>query len=312
MITPKRFAMILVAVLNILYAWMFIVGKFALFTGKPIFMTAVRMMIAGIISSAIYAYHNLFFQTIRKLSMTQWSLIGLLSLTNIYFCNAFELWGLQYLSAGKTAFIYNLGPFFAALLAYFLFSERMTIKKWIGLILGFIGFLPIFLEPSSVIDTSGTLGWLSYAQIALLIASFATVVGWTTMSYMMKKYQLSLFFLNGTSMLFGGLLCFVHAYFFEQRPYIAPGCIEKFIWYAFFMACSQNIVAYNLHAYLLQYYTTTFLTFACFLSSLFAAALGVLLLHEIITLYFFVAIILVLGGLIIFYYEELRQGYIKK
>ncbi len=304
--------MFLLLLLNVLYALMFIIAKFALVTGKPIFMTAIRMMIGGCVSCGIYAYQKSFTQTIHKLSLQAWLLLGLLSLTNIYFCNAFEFWGLQYLSAGKTAFIYNLGPFFAALLSYCIFSEKMTLKKWIGLIVGFMGFLPIFLEKSSIIDSSGMLGWLSYAQIALLIASFATVIGWTTMSYMMKKYNLSLFFLNGLSMILGGVLCCIHAYFFEQSPYITPGYMMSCIAYASLLACSQNIVAYNLHAYLLQKYTTTFLTFACFLSSLFAAILGVLLLDEIITLYFFVAVIVVLSGLILFYYEELRQGYIKK
>ena len=188
--------MLLVLLLNILYAWMFIIAKFALHTSQPVFMTAVRMMIGGGVSLIIYACRSWSWSDIKSITLHQWGLIGLLSVSNIYFCNAFEFWGLQYLSAGKTAFIYNLGPFFAALLAYFLFHEKMTLQKWAGLTLGFIGFLPIFMGPSDVIDTTTQFGFLSLAEIALLIASMATVIGWTMMKILVKENKLSLLFLN--------------------------------------------------------------------------------------------------------------------
>ncbi|MBP6869858.1 DMT family transporter [Candidatus Babeliales bacterium] len=304
--------MILLMILNVLYASMFIFSKYALSTGQPVFMTATRMMIGGVISLAIYSYRSWSWDAIKKISGFDWALIGLLTITNIYFCNAFEYWGLQYLTAGKTAFIYNLGPFFAALLAYFLFAEKMTLYKWIGLILGFVGFLPIFLEPAQSLDTTMTFGPLSLAEIALLIASFATVIGWTTMRLLMNKTHLSLFFLNGLSMVLGSFLCFAHAFLFESTPYIMPGQGIKFLEFACLLAMSQNIIAYNLHAFLLQKYTTTFITFSCFISSVFAAILGVFFLGETISSYFFISMIFVLIGLIIFYQEELRQGYIQK
>ena len=111
-------------------------------------------------------------------------------------------------------------------------------------------------------------------------------------------------------MVLGGLICFAHAYFFETTPYIFPGELWPFIGYACAMALSQNIAAYNIHAYLLTQYTTTFLTFCCFLSSILAAFLGAVLLHEKISMHLIISAILVLAGLVIFYQEELKQGYI--
>jgi len=308
----KVIKMILLVILNIVYAWMFIISKFALTTSQPIFMTAVRMMIGGIVSLGVYAYQSWSWNDIKNIPKNSWGLIGLLSLTNIYFCNAFEFWGLQYLSAGKSAFIYNLGPFFSAFLAYFLFSERMTLYKWIGLTLGFIGFLPIFIEPCQALDVTTTFWIFSLAEIALLIAAMATVIGWTTMKILLQKTKFSLFFLNGVSMLLGGFICFGHAFLFEAQPFVVQGLGGNFIGYAFLMAFSQNIIAYNLHAFLLSKYTTTFITFCCFVSSLLAAFFGVLFLDETISIYFVISVILVLIGLIIFYQEDLRQGYVTK
>ena len=302
--------MFLVLLLNVLYAWMFIIAKFALHTSQPVFMTAVRMMIGGGLSLMMYACTSWSWSDIKSITVHQWGFIGLLSLSNIYFCNAFEFWGLQYLSAGKTAFIYNLGPFFAALLAYFLLSEKMTLQKWAGLMLGFIGFLPIFMEPSDVIDTTTKFGFLSLAEIALLIASMATVIGWTMMRVLVKQKKFSLLFLNGISMVLGGLICFAHSACFEATPYILPGQLWPFFGYAFAMALSQNIAAYNIHAYLLTRYTTTFLTFCGFMSSILATILGAILLHETISMHLVISAILVLSGLVIFYQEELKQGYI--
>lgn len=304
--------MILLIILNILYAWMFIISKFALSTGTPVFMTAVRMMIGGIVTLIIYNYRSSLVTTIKNISRYNWFLIGLLSLTNIYLCNALEYWGLQYLSAGKTAFIYNLGPFFAALLAYFLFSEKMTFYKWFGLLLGFIGFLPIIAEPSQALDTTIQFGFISLADIGILVSAVTTVIGWTIMRYLIKKSDLSSLFLNGLSMIFGSLFCFLHAYLFESMPYIIPGLSLQFLGYALSMALSQNVIAYNLHGFLLKKYTTTLITFSMFISSLLAAILGVFILNETISPYFIVGVILVLVGLIIFYQEELRQGYIQK
>ncbi len=308
--------MILLILLNVLYAWMFIIAKFALYTSKPVFMTAVRIMIGGLVSLIIYRYIKKSWQAcyedIHAITMTQWKLIIGLGISNIYFCNAFEFWGLQYLSAGKTAFIYNMSPFFAALLAYFVFSEKMTLQKWAGLLLGFFGFLPIFLEPSEIIDTTIKFGFVSLAEIALLIASVATVVGWTIVRILMRQKSFSSFLLNGISMIIGGLVCFAHAYLFESAPRVTPGTEWTFLGYVCAMAFSQNIVAYNLHAYLVTRYTTTFLTFFGFLSSILAALFGLILLHESISTNFIISTACVFAGLVIFYQEELRQGYINK
>ncbi|MBV8661035.1 MAG: DMT family transporter [Candidatus Dependentiae bacterium] len=304
--------MILLIILNLLYASMFIFAKFGFDLAQPIFMTGARMTLGGIISLGIYGMYNYSWQDIRSITRSQWNLIGLLSLMNVYFANALEVWGLQYLSVGKTAFIYNLSPFIAALFAYFVFREYMTWQKWLGLTLGFLGFLPIFMGPSDIIDTTLTFGFLSLAEIALLGAAVSSIVGWTIMRLLLKQKAFSVFFLNGISMLVGGILCFIHAFYFESQPFIKPGSISEFIQLALIMAIVKHVIAYNLNSYLLTKYTTTLVAFFSFTASLFAAALGILFFHETISIYFIGSVLCVFAGLVIFYQQELRQGYISR
>jgi drug/metabolite transporter (DMT)-like permease len=304
--------MILLIVLNLLYASMFILAKFSLNVCQPIFMTGARMVLGGVISLLIYGMTSYSWQSIRSITRSQWGLIGLLSLINVYVCNALEMWGLQYLSVGKTAFIYNLTPFFSALLAYFLFSEYMTWQKWLGLSLGFIGFIPILMGPSEVIDTTATFGFLSLAELALLSAAISSVFGWTIMRLLIKERSFSPFFLNGISMVLGGLLCFGHALYFETQPFITSGGFWQFIQLTLAMGILKHVVAYNLNSYLLTKYTTTLVAFFSFTSSLFATVLGILFFNEIVSIYFIISVLCVFTGLMIFYQQELRQGYISK
>jgi drug/metabolite transporter (DMT)-like permease len=304
--------MTLILILNFLYASMFILTKLGLEVSQPMFMTGTRMILGGMLSLGIYAIITKSWKDIRSITTAQWGLIGLVGLINVYSCNALEVWGLKYLSVGKTAFIYNLTPFFSALLAYFVFSEYMTWQKWLGLSLGFIGFIPILIGPSEVIDTTATFGFLSLAELALMGAAISSVLGWTFIRILVKQRRFSPFLLNGISMVLGGLLCFGHALYFETQPFIQPMEISQFIKIVLAMAFFKHVIAYNLGAYLLTKYTTTLMAFFSFTASLFAACLGVLFFHETMSIYFIASILCVFTGLMIFYQEEFRQGYITK
>jgi drug/metabolite transporter (DMT)-like permease len=299
--------------MNLLYASMFIFAKFGLEFGQPIFMTGSRMVLGGVISLCIYGCSKYSWQEIKSINRWQWFLIGLLGVINVYVCNALEIWGLQYLSVGKTAFIYNLTPFISALFAYLVFSEYMTLQKWIGLLLGFIGFIPIFMGPCDVVDTTTRFGLFSLSEIALLIAAVSSIAGWTVMRLLLQqKPSFSPFFLNGLSMLFGGLLCFFHAWYFETQPYIQSEFIWQFLQIVTVLGIVKHVIAYNLNSFLLTKYTTTLVAFFSFTSSLFAAMLGIIFFKESVSLYFISSIICVFIGLMIFYQEELKQGYISR
>ena len=64
------------------------------------------------------------------------------------------------------------------------------------------------------------------------------------------------------------------------------------------------IIGYNLYAHLLSRYSATFLSFAGFMTPLFAAALGWIFLGEMVTWHFFATMAMVLCGLYLFHEKK--------
>lgn len=297
--------MFLIFVLYFLYASIFVVGKFALQVSQPIFLTGVRMVCAGILS---YLIHCTWYgcSQFSKLTRSDWVMIMLLALFNVYITNAGEFWSLQYLSAGKTSFIYNLSPFFVLIFSALLFAEVITYKKVLGMIIGFVSLMPMLMGSSDKIDITRHFGWLSVAEMVMISSSAATALGWVLMRYFMSKQLFTPYFLNGVSLTLGGIMCLLHAWLFELRPFVMTGNIQEFMMYMLVMMFIQNIVAYNLHAYLLRFHTATLIALMSFIMPLMTMIMGYVALSEPITLQFFLCSGGVLVGLLVFYQEELR------
>lgn len=293
--------MVSVIFVYIVFALVFPLGKAACNYVEPVFLTGVRMLLAGAIL--------LFYQYFRNKFVFQWNkktILLLLGLTvfNIYLTNVPEFWGLQYLNPAKACFIYNITPFFAALLSYFIFGEIITRNKWLGLFIGIIGFLPILLHESSAERQIGGIAFLSWPELALILAALSTVIGWVSMRYLIKTSKCSLITANGLSMILSSFLIFPTSLLVEKwEPYpFTDG--SMFISYLLILTLLSNIVAYNLYGALLRKYTATFMSFAGLISPLFAAFFSWLFLGEIVSWHFFVSAGIVFLGLYIFYREE--------
>src|SRR3989344_6378366 len=105
----------LVTLMYALWSSMFSLGKLALEHAPPLFLTAARMLLAGLLLMIYLFLKDRWFNRKKALSRFKWTWkqfcsIALLGLFSIYLANAFEFWSLQRLSAAKTCFIYSLSP----------------------------------------------------------------------------------------------------------------------------------------------------------------------------------------------------------
>jgi drug/metabolite transporter (DMT)-like permease len=128
----------LVTMMYAMWSSMFSLGKMALAHSTPLFLTSARMLLAGVVLLAFARWQGKI-----KLSLKQVVSLSVLAFFSIYLTNALEFWSLQHLTAAKTCFIYSLSPFFAALFSYLHFGEKMSARKWVGMLVGFIGFIPV-------------------------------------------------------------------------------------------------------------------------------------------------------------------------
>lgn len=298
--------MVYVILLYALFALVFPLNKAAVQGIQPIFFTGLRMVLAG---SLLVGYS--FFverRSIRHFSRNDWGSIILLTVFNIYLTNVLEIWGLQFLSSSKAAFMYNLSPFFSAFISYIVFAERMTRWKWVGLLVGFAGTLPLLLQSSAAEKLSGSLWCFSWGETALLGAALSTVIGWITMR--------SWLFKGNCPILANGISMFLSAPFILCTSSLLEGgwaprehlSLQLILFYLIAVTFISHIVAYNMYGILLKKYTATYLTFAGFMTPILVALFGWLFLSEPITFQFIISSLVVLTGLFCFYKEEVQAS----
>lgn len=293
----------------------FSLAKIALEVSPPIFLTAFRMLLAGVLLLGYLCIRKASF----KFNLKQWALLGLLSVFSIYLTNAFEFWGLQQLTAAKTCFIYSLSPFFAALFSYLHFGEKMNGRKWIGMLVGFLGFIPLLATQKGADELVTNIPFLSWPELAMVGASICTAYGWILLRLIVnpsetkeKQSPVSPLMANGISMFLGGLLALGHSFLIDSwNPMpIAASSFGPFLQSVIFMTLISNILCYNLYGYLLKKFTATFLSFMGLLSPIFASLNSWFFLGEQPSAIIFLSTAIVSLGLWMIYSAELRQGYI--
>jgi drug/metabolite transporter (DMT)-like permease len=317
--------MIFVLVLYILQSLTFTISKTALEYAAPIFFVGVRMSLGGIFLLG-YMYflnrHNWYFN-----KKNIWLIIQI-SFFNIYLSFILELWGLQYVSSSKDCFLLGLSPFVTALFEWRFLDEHMTIKKWMGLLIGFVGFFPILLKETPLEEMVGSFFFISLPELAILGAAIADAYALILIRGLVLKEHYFPVMINGITDFLGGFAALITSLIIEKRPLVKfPPYAMEISWahlpciqyifgdlgakivplafYILLLILLVNVIFYNFYIYLLKKYSATFLSFVGFSAPLFAAFFGWLFLGESISWEFFISVFVVGFGLYIFYQDEL-------
>jgi drug/metabolite transporter (DMT)-like permease len=288
-----------------LFAAVFTVSKEALYYASPFFLVGFRMCIAGAIMLAIAAIRD---RKSLRLPRNLWGKMVLLAITNIYLTNVFEFWGLKYLTAFKTCFLYSLSPFLSALFSFLFLQETMTKKKWIGFIIGFLGFMPILLHQTSTEAGGGTVALFSLPELAVLLAVITSSLGWITLRFFVGKNNISPLVSNGYSMSIGGIMALIHSLAMESWNPIPVQSMMPFLVCSTVLIVVSNGICYNLAGHILKRLSATFMSFVGLTTPLFTALFGFLFLNENTPLSFWISYIIVILGLVVFYEEELQRA----
>lgn len=302
-------SLLLVVGLFALWSSVFSFGKVMLAFASPALITGLRMLLSGLVLLVFLCLKDRKWTFPRLRDLLPIALLGLLS---IYLTNVLEFWGLQYLTSAKTCFIYSLSPFFAALLSYLHFKEKMTIKKALGLLLGFVGIIPALSIQEGFRDLWNLQSLLTLPVLAVAGAAFFSVYGWVLMRVLVKTEKVSPVLANSYSMLIGGVLALGHALISADRVSfsLTPGSFSAFSKNLLLMTLLYNLICYNLYGFLLKKYTATFLSFMGLLSPFFASFYGLIFLGEPLSPSLFYSTGILTLGLWLVYGEELRQGYL--
>lgn len=303
--------MILPPLLYFFWSLAFPIGKKLLEVSPPIFLTGARM----ILGAAFLLGFMAFFQKkmFKKISSKGWLAIFLLGFLSIFLSNILEFWSLKNLSSAKTCFLFSLSPFLTAILSYFHFKEKMTFKKWLGIGVGMLGFIPVLMTSTGDEASFSSFFALSLPELSMFAAVFFAVYGWIILRILVKDEDIAPPLANGISMLLGGGLSILASFFIDSwSPVPISGtAYGSFAGILVFLTILSNIICYNLYGYLLRRYTATILSFFGLLSPIFTSIHGYFILGEPISPTIFFSTAIVLCGLKLVYSEELKLGYIK-
>lgn len=294
--------MFLVFALYALFASVFTLAKDALHYTEPLFLVGSRMVAAG---TLLLSYHLFIQKKSLYIPAKDWAIFGAFAFSAIYFTNILEFWGLQYLTSFKTCFLYSLSPFISALFSYWIFKERLSSNKWLGLYIGVCGMVPILLQQTNQEELSGEIWLFSWAELAVLTAAICSVYGWIQLKQTVQRGY-SPILSNGIAMLLGGGIALVHSWCVEPWSPLPISDYPHFILSTCALIVVSNLICYNLYGYLLAHYSATFMAFAGLTTPLFTSLFGWFFLQETVSWPFFLSLAILSTGLTVFHREELK------
>jgi len=304
--------MVLVIIMYALFASTFTLGKAALAYVSPFLLIGIRMMLGG---GLLLGYYRWIKKEKIVIAVQDYSLFLRIIIFHIFCAYTLEFWALSYVTSAKACLLYNLSPFITAVFSYFLFAEKLSSRQIVGLIIGFLGFIPILIAQTPLEKIGLHVGFISIYEIALILSVTASAYGWMMVKNLMHR-NYHLIMINGIGMAGGGILALILSLVMEgalgirQATTVVPQLVgwvgvagERLIMlsgYCLSLVVIANIIGYNLYGYLLTRYSATFLSFAGFMTPLFAAFLGWIFLGEQVTWHFFATISMVILGLYLF------------
>lgn len=305
--------MLLILILYVLFASTFTLGKIAIEYIPPILFIAIRMSFAGLL---LLGYQYFFNRSQWRYDWRDTSAFAQIAVFLMFIAFVAEFWALQYVSAAKACLLYNLSPFATALLAYLLLAEKLTKKQWCGLIIGFLGFIPIIMQQTGMEQLTVHIGVLSMPELFLLVAVVSSCYGWIIMKQLVKERAYSAIMVNGVTMLWAGILSLITSFVIEGNPRIYAAqsplydlspyhyALLMVIFCTISLVLIAHVVCFNLYSVLLKRYSVTFISFAGFTTPLFAALLDWIVFGQVISIAFFATVGFVMIGLYLFYQDE--------
>ncbi|EKD48757.1 MAG: hypothetical protein ACD_64C00147G0001 [uncultured bacterium] len=272
---------------------------------SPTVLTAIRMLSSGVLLFAVNHFRN----TIPlNLNPRFWLYNGQI-IVAIFLKYQLRNWSLAYMPASKMSFFLNITPFIVALFAYVAFNDKLTLKQWIGLAIGFLGMIPLIITSSSGEQGLGEFLYVSWAELALLGAVCVEAYSMIMTRILIRDHKQSVILSNGIRMLGAGALA-LGIIGTTDIPFEINDIGQFTLWMTALVLLS-NVICHNYRLHLYKYYSVTFLAFTDFISPLFTAFYSWMFLNETIGWHYAVSAVIVIFGLYIFYKDELKAIYVK-
>ena len=213
---------------------------------------------------------------------------GLINFTGNY---VFVYWGQQYIDTGLASVLFSVMPFFVLLLSkWFLPEDKISLKKFLGIVVGFLGVITIFWDQLSFPDQHPL---AMYGMIALLIGPFFASVGTVTAKRVGKKMHPTV--LVTFPLLYTSLSFFILSLLFERNS--NPVFDFNAIFSLLYLSIFGTAAAFVIYFWMLKKASAVMMSMITFVTPPMALFWGWLLMGEHISIFLIVGMILILFGI---------------
>jgi drug/metabolite transporter (DMT)-like permease len=269
-----------------------VISKMAMDYFDPLFMTAIRQTIAGLIMMSYFFFRKKYIPTAREIVLH--FILGLLFFMG---ANGFTTWGIKFIPSGLGALLSCLFPLFLVLFNFILFKKRIHPKSLIGLLIGFGGVAFIFSGFLNDLIRSEFLGGILLVLCGVLSWTFGTII---TSKYVQKKNG---FGGLGWQMLFGGMQLAIFSVLKDENHNLD---LPKEAWLLLaYLIIVGSILCFLCFMYALQNLPQEIAGIYAYIIPIVALICGAIILKEPISVRLIIgAVITVIGVYMVNYYSR--------
>ena len=177
--TSLRYVLILVLV-SLVWAGSFVVVKIGTRNISPIHIGFLRFLMATPLMFLVILLKK---EKPRRVNYKDLPAFVILALTGVTLLYVFQFTGIKYTTASTSAVLINTNVMFIAILSFLVLRESFTLKKVVGIILGFLG--------ATIIVTNGYLdiGSSFLGDVLILLSAFCWAVYSVIGKILLKRYN---------------------------------------------------------------------------------------------------------------------------
>ncbi|MFN3968044.1 DMT family transporter [Flavobacterium sp.] len=268
--------------------------RVAVETMQPWYITSTRQGLAALIVLAILLYK-------KQLAWIGWENFKLQfipAILMIVLANGFTTIAEQSVPSGLTSILSALSPLVVFLGGTMIGQQKLTLKGFLGVIVGFLGVVFIFKDGlGDILDPNYKTGIL-FLSIAILAWSVGTI--YTKMhTHKSNNIALNLFYQFSIAAIIQFVLALILNPDVDFKAWSA-----RSIFATLYLSVFGSVIAFFAYHYALKRVTATQITVLNYINTIIAVFLGWLLLDEKITFDFVIATGLIILGVFITNYKR--------
>ena len=229
----------------------------------------------------------------RKFLKKEFYKLFFLGLMGCGVCGAFPFIAGMSTTMANMGIIYTSSPVFIVILSVFLFSEKISLNRIVGLIICLIGVITIITKGNFnyLINFSFTTGdfWMLGAAIGWALYSIY-LLNWKSKFSLMGRFTLIAFF---------GFISLFPFYILEESLFFDTNFNFTFLAWVLFAAISPGIIAFSLYTKVQRYLGASLTGFTLYLFAVYGAIFGIILFEEMLLPFHYYGGALVFAGVYI-------------